>query len=97
MGTWRTAPAVDLLCAVMHRVRQLDCLSSETGSSPVQRAIPECSAAPKRSSFGTKGSLVQIQPLRPFSARIEESRAHSLHGVSTGVRLGLINRGSGLL
>src|ERR1700730_12156365 len=31
--------------AVMHRVRQLDCLSSETGSSPVQRAIPESSAA----------------------------------------------------
>ena len=27
------------ICAVMHRVRQLDCLSSETGSSPVQRAI----------------------------------------------------------
>ena len=49
------------------------------------------------STFGTKRSLVQIHPLRPFSARDEEYRAHSPDGVSTGVRLGLINRGSGLL
>ena len=56
-------------CAVMHRVRQLDCLSSETGSSPVQRAISsECSAAWKCSSSGTKRSLVRIRPLRPITA-----------------------------
>jgi hypothetical protein len=32
-------PNPAIVCAVMHRVRQLDCLSSGTGSSPVQRAI----------------------------------------------------------
>ena len=38
-GNCARSPSPRSFCAVMHRVRQLDCLSSETGSSPVQRAI----------------------------------------------------------
>ena len=40
--------------------------------SRTARQFLECSGASKRSSFGTKRSLVQIQPLRPFSARDEK-------------------------
>src|SRR5580692_11725950 len=41
---WRAGsnPAADTNGSVTHRVRRLDCLSSETGSSPVQGANSEC-------------------------------------------------------